>query len=115
MMKDIVISFFLLFGVGFFVVAGIGIVRFPDLYSRMHAASKASSLGLGLLLSGNVLFFLNVEVMIKSILTILFVFLTTPIAAHMLARTAYRAALRPRVQYMTDELDGLYGRHQDSD
>ena len=80
-------SFLLLAGVFFSLVAAIGIVRMPDIYCRMHAATKAGSFGIGLMLLALSIDASDSRIWIQSILIILFFFLTAPIGAHMIGRT----------------------------
>lgn len=90
MIFEIVIVFFLATGSLFIFVAALGLVRFPDLYTRMHAASKSISLGIGCMLIGTIFYFASLLVLIKAIAVILFIFLTMPIASHMISRVAYQ-------------------------
>lgn len=70
-------------------LAGIGVLRFRDLYSRMHAATKATTLGLGLIgISAAILIDAGWP---KVTLAVLLVFVTAPAAAHFVGRAAYRA------------------------
>ena len=85
----------LVIGSVFAFLAALGIVRLPDLYTRMHAASKAGVVGAGLMLLGVALASLDGAVILRAILGILFLLLTTPVSAHLLARAAYRAGIRP--------------------
>jgi multicomponent Na+:H+ antiporter subunit G len=82
-------------GSAFSFLAALGILRLPDLYTRMHAASKAGPVGAGLMLLGVALVALDGAVMLRAILGILFLLLTTPVSAHLLARAAYRAGVQP--------------------
>ena len=85
----------LVIGSVFAFLAALGIVRLPDLYTRMHAASKAGVVGAGLMLFGVALASLDGAVILRAILGILFLLLTTPVSAHLLARAAYRAGILP--------------------
>ncbi len=71
-------------------LAGLGILRMPDVFTRMHASTKGASLGVALLLAGASLHFQDLGITTKAILTIAFVFITAPVAAHVLGRAAYR-------------------------
>lgn len=82
-------------GALFSLLAAIGVLRLPDLYTRMHAASKAGVVGAGLVLLALALASGDGPVMLRAILGILFLLLTTPVAAHLLARAAYRAGHQP--------------------
>lgn len=89
MIFEIIIVFFLIIGSLFIFVAALGLVRFPDLYTRMHAAAKSTSLGIGFMLIGTIFHFVSLLVFLKAIAVILFIFLTMPIASHMISRVAY--------------------------
>lgn len=88
-MSEAISAGFLLIGAAFVFVAALGILRFPDLFTRMHAASKAGSLGLGCTLVAVAVSFPVLNVIVKALLVLLFVFLTAPVAAHMIGRAAY--------------------------
>jgi multicomponent Na+:H+ antiporter subunit G len=91
LLKEIVISLFIIIGTFFIISSTIGILRFPDLYTRLHAASKSGTLGVASILIGSFLFFLFEENVVsgKLLLGIIFVLLTAPVSGHMLARAAY--------------------------
>lgn len=86
---SVMISLLMLTGAFFMLVATIGILRFPDIYTRLHAASKATSFGIGCILLAVAFYFGNSTVAIKSILAIFFIFLTMPVAAYAISRAAY--------------------------
>lgn len=88
-MRDTLIAILLGGGTLFALVAAIGVVRFPDIYMRLSAASKASTLGASLILFGVALFFDSAAVTGKIVAIIAFTLLTAPVAAHMLGRAAY--------------------------
>ena len=85
-MKEIILYTLILAGSFFVLVAALGLLRFRELYSRMHATTKATSFGILLLLVGATLYFSTWEVTIKAVLVILFVYLTAPLAAHSIAK-----------------------------
>jgi multicomponent Na+:H+ antiporter subunit G len=70
-------------------LTGLGLVRMPDIFTRMHAATKASSLGVALLLLAAALVFADIMIVTKSLVTIAFIFLTAPVAGSLLGRAAY--------------------------
>ena len=74
----LVIGAFLMF------LTGLGLVRMPDIFTRMHAATKSASLGVALLLLAAALFFQETMVVTKAVVTIAFIFLTAPVAASLL-------------------------------
>jgi multicomponent K+:H+ antiporter subunit G len=86
---QLLIGFFLLLGGGFVLIGAIGLVRFPDFYMRLHAPTKATTLGVGSLLVACVCLessrgqFSLIEVLIT-----LFLFMTAPVSAHLLAQAA---------------------------
>ena len=86
-MIDIILIILILLGTAFMLVAAIGLIRFTDLYSRMHATTKATSFGLLLLLIGVSLFFNTGTVWIKALMVIVFIYLTAPLAAHSIAKS----------------------------
>jgi len=71
------------------LTGSIGLVRMPDLYCRMHAASKCVTLGISGLLLAAMLDLQTSEIAVKGLFAIFFQFLTTPVSAHMIARAAY--------------------------
>lgn len=85
---EIVIACLLLLGASLTFVAALGLFRLPDLYTRMHASSKAGTAGSGLLLLAVALQSGDAGAWIKCVLAILFFFLTAPVSAHMLAKAA---------------------------
>lgn len=75
-------------GAALVMLAGVGVLRFQDLYARMHAATKASTLGIALIgLAGAVLLGGHS----KTLVAVAFIFVTAPSAAHFVGRAAYRA------------------------
>lgn len=94
----------LLSGVALAVVAGVGLLRFPDVYSRMHAATKPSTLGLLLVCLGAALAVDDGADRSKLLLVAAFQFLTAPVAAHMIGRAAYRAGIGDLDGLVVDEL-----------
>jgi multicomponent Na+:H+ antiporter subunit G len=103
---EVVASVFLLGGVFLAVVAGVGLLRFPDLFSRMHAATKPATLGLLLVVIGGVMLMSDRSHDAKLLLVAAFQFLTAPVAAHMIGRAAYRAGTGALEDLVVDELRG---------
>ncbi|MGF1657349.1 MAG: monovalent cation/H(+) antiporter subunit G [Verrucomicrobiales bacterium] len=81
---------FLLSGAFFILVAALGVWRFPDFYSRVHAASKAATLGLGLMLIALIIEQPSFFLAVKALAILIFIFLTAPVAAHLLTRVAHQ-------------------------
>jgi len=96
-------SFLLLAGALTSLLGAIGVVRLPDSYSRMHAASKSGVLGAVLVLAG-VAAASNAEVALEVMLGVLVLLASAPLAAHVLARAAYRAGIKPQCGSLGDAL-----------
>jgi multicomponent Na+:H+ antiporter subunit G len=99
-----------LLGASFILIAAIGLLRMPDLLMRMHAATKAGTLGAGLILVGVCIHFQQWQVTTEATLTILFIFITAPVASHLLARAAYFRGLRLAKITSIDELKEHYSQ-----
>ena len=80
-----------LMGIGglFMLLAAVGILRLPDLFTRMQASTKSSTLGAACMLLAVAVHFGRLGITTQAVLVIVFFFLTTPVAAHMIARAAY--------------------------
>jgi multicomponent Na+:H+ antiporter subunit G len=90
LIREIISSILIIIGVSFMLISTIGLLRFPDFYIRMSAITKGATLGLGLILSGMGIYFNEPDMFLKVVLIICFTFLTSPVAAHVIARTAVR-------------------------
>ena len=88
------------------VISSIGLIRFPDVYTRSHAATKSSTLAVLLTLSGVLIYFWVVHGSFSArlILGIVFVFLTSPVAGHLVSRAAYRSGVKLADITVEDEL-----------
>jgi multicomponent Na+:H+ antiporter subunit G len=80
----------LLLGAAFMALAAVGLVRLPDVYMRMSAASKAATLGASLVLLGAALHFGTAAAAGRAVVIVAFLFLTAPVAAHAIGRAGYR-------------------------
>lgn len=104
-----IISTFLIFsGVFFVVMAGVGLLRMPDLYLRMSSSTKASTLGLGLILVGTAVYFGEATVTSRAIAIIFFTLLTAPVSAHMIGRAGYSDGVPLWKKTQLDELRDRY-------
>ena len=108
-MRDTLVALLLGGGAFFTLVAAIGVVRMPDIYMRLSAASKASTLGASLILATVAIFFDSAAVTGKIVAIIAFTLLTAPVAAHMLGRAAYFSGVPLWEKSVRDEL-GSPGR-----
>ena len=99
---DVLAGIFLIIGSAFVALAGLGVVRFHDTFSRMHAAAKAPALGLLSIGIGTVLSIRTVPATVVVVLVVVLQLIAGPVSAHMLGRSVYLRA-RPDLQG-TDEL-----------
>jgi multicomponent Na+:H+ antiporter subunit G len=90
----LVVAAMIVVGALFSLVAAIGLVRFPDVYTRMHSASKAGTVGSGLLLLAVGIHSGDLSTFGRAMAGIVFFILTAPVAAHLLARAAHKAGYK---------------------
>lgn len=97
LMTDILISFFLVVAGIFGLVGSFGLLKLRETMQRLHAPTKATTLGVGGVLIASMLYFLLVEDVFSfhELLITLFLFLTAPITAHFIAKTFMQANVRP--------------------
>jgi len=88
-MSTLVAALLMVGGTAFMLVAAIGLLRLPDLYTRMHAVTKAGTLGVGLILMAAAVSFGELSVVARVLVALLFVLLTAPVSAHMIGRAGY--------------------------
>jgi len=93
---DVFSWFLIVVGGGFSIVGGIGLMRMPDLYTRLHAASLTDTLGAIGLLTGLMLQAEDAAPVIKLILVLVFLLFTGPVATHALAGAALRGGVHPK-------------------
>lgn len=101
---DTLAIFFLIVGLFFMLVGAIGVVRLPDAFNRLHAASKCSTLGMMGLALAACLHVGAADVIAKSIALILFIYVSTPVGSHMLAKAAHRDKADQWDGTLSDEL-----------
>lgn len=115
---ELVVAVSLLTGTFLTLVASIGLLRFPDVFCRMHAAGKAGTLGVSMVLLAVAVFFLpDAGTALRAGLAIFFQFLTTPAATHLLARASYltdyplsqRTAVDELQRYLPSRAHETYG------
>ena len=106
---DLLVAACLLAGGFFLFVAGLGILRQPDVLIRMHASTKAGTLGVGLVFAAAALYFRNTAEVAIAVLTVVFLLVTAPVAAHAIARAAYRTNVPLSDRTHVDEWQGKYG------
>ena len=94
MINELIAYIFIVIGLTFDFFGCLGLVRFPDIYNRLQAATKSVTLGTCSILFGLLLFKGFSAAGIKAFLCIIFIVLTSPVAAHALARGAHKAGVR---------------------
>jgi multicomponent Na+:H+ antiporter subunit G len=107
---EIIESVLLLVGAGLILLAAIGVVRMPDLLIRLHATTKAATLGSALMVAAVAVHFGSVQVVTRAIAVIVFLLITAPVAAHMLARASYFLGVPLWRRTVIDELGSHYDR-----
>lgn len=87
----------LLLGATFVLLAAVGVIRLPDFYTRTHAASKAGVVGGGLILLALAIMSQDAAIAVRAVIGIIFLILTTPLAAHLLAKASRDAGQAPMI------------------
>ena len=95
-MLDLLLSLLILAGAAFTFVGSLGLARLPDFYTRLHAPTKATTLGVGSLLIASALYFSTrgQGISLHEVLVTLFLFITAPVSAHLLAKAALHLRLK---------------------
>ena len=94
-MLDYLLSFLVLFGAALTFIGSLGLVRLRDFYTRLHGPTKATTLGVGSILIASAVFFSTrgTGISLHEILVTLFLFITAPVSAHLLAKAALHLEL----------------------
>jgi multicomponent K+:H+ antiporter subunit G len=89
-MFEIIISILILIGVFFTLVGSVGLIKLPDFFTRLHGPTKATTLGVGAILVASTIYFSTTtnDLSLHEILITLFLFITAPISAHLMAKAA---------------------------
>ena len=105
-----IITAYILLSVGAILIfiASVGILRMPDLYMRASAVTKASVLGVGLMLIGVIFYFQAFGVAMRALAILFFVVATGPVGAHMIGRAAYISGEKLWDKTTHDDLNGMY-------
>ena len=105
-MLDYLISFLILTGAIFTFIGSLGLVRLQDFYTRLHGPTKATTLGVGCLLIASSVYFsiYTAGLSLHEILITIFLFITAPVSAHMLAKAALHVELRSLVEIPEEKL-----------
>ena len=106
---EIIVSILILIGTFFTLLSAIGVLRLPDVYSRVHAAGKSSTFGVIFLMLAAFLYFIPEGIVnVKILLAIVFVFMTAPLSALVLNRSAYRIGVPLDKNSVQDDLKDLF-------
>ncbi len=97
-------------GVLFIFLSSVGLIRLPDVYTRVHASGKSATLGVVGVLLGVAVYYVDLRVALEMLALIVFFFITAPVAAHMLDRAAYLTGVKPVAGTAPDDLEGAYNR-----
>lgn len=94
-MIETVVAICILLGTAATLLSSLGVIRLPDVYTRAHATTKSTTLGILFILLGAFLYFLFMHqtISIRLILGVIFVYLTAPVAGHMVIRSAHRSSV----------------------
>lgn len=105
-MLDLVLSILVLIGAAFTLIGSLGLVRLRDFYTRLHGPTKATTLGVGSLLIASAVFFSHQDrgLSLHEALVTIFLFITAPVSAHLLAKTALHLRLPSVADQPPDEL-----------
>lgn len=105
-MIDGLVSLLVVLGAALVLIACLGIVRLPDLYTRMHASTKPATLGVSLIVAALAIHAGELGIAVRAVLIVLFFLLTAPVAAHRLGHAAYRAGVPRWSGTVRDDLAG---------
>lgn len=105
-MIEVLISVLVLVGAGFTFIGSLGLIRLRDFYTRLHGPTKATTLGVGALLIASAVFFSHHEpgLSLHEVLVTLFLLITAPVGAHLMAKAALHLRLRSLAELPRDEL-----------
>lgn len=124
LLTEALLSFLVLAGAAFTFIGSLGLIRFRDFYTRLHGPTKATTLGVGCLLVASSIFFsvTGEGLSLHEILVSLFLFITAPISAHLLAKAALHQGLpssvplpAPSMQAPGRSSDDSRNEHGESD
>ncbi len=103
-MSEAVAAVLVILGSLFALVSAVGMLRLPDTLIRMHAATKAGTLGAGLILAAVAIGYGDLGMTLRSLMTMAFLLLTAPVAAHLIGRAAYRSGITLSSHTWVDQL-----------
>lgn len=105
-MLELFLSLLILIGAGFTLIGSLGLLRLRDFYSRLHAPTKATTLGVGSLLIASAVFFSHQDegLSLHEVLVTLFLFITAPVSAHLMAKAALHLRLQSLAKLPGEDL-----------
>ncbi len=113
-MTNIISGILILTGALLMLLSAIGLIKLPDIYTRMSATTKSATLGISVLLLGTALHFSDVGITTRSLIIIMFIFLTAPVAAHLIGRASYFSNVELWKGTVINELKGKYDLEEKS-
>ncbi|RFA30359.1 Na+/H+ antiporter subunit G [Alkalilimnicola ehrlichii] len=111
-MIEFLTGFFLLGGAALMLIAALGLLRMPDLPTRMHASTKAGALGAGMMVAAVAIYFDDGAIIARAIAIVVFIIMTAPIGAHMIGRAGYFVGVPLWEHSIKDELKEQYDREK---
>ena len=109
---EVIVSLFVLLGAFFALVGSIGLAKLPDFFRRLHGPTKATTLGVGGMILGSMLYFtfLNNELQFQELLITLFLFITAPASAHIVAKAALHLKIQHKAKHTETQDDANAGK-----
>lgn len=107
-MLDWILAGLVLIGASFTLVGSIGLYKLPDFYMRLHGPTKATTLGVGAILIASVMYFsfTTESISLHEILVTVFLFITAPVSAHLMAKSALHIKLKTVKRTKTEQNQG---------
>ncbi len=107
-MNDVIVVILISLGALFILLAAVGLLRMPDLFLRISVTTKAATLGVGMILAGMALHYMETSITTRAVAIIVFLLLTAPIGAHLIGRASYFVGVPLWKKSLRDDLKGKY-------
>lgn len=107
-MEQVLSRILMLIGAAFMLITALGVLRLPDLFMRMHSNTKSATLGVFCIMMGLSLHFGDFSTFVRALAVVLFLVVTAPVAAQMIARAAYFSGVTLWEGTLSDDLEGHY-------
>jgi len=110
MIAEVLVVFLLVVGAAFTLIGAISLVRLPDFYTRLHGPTKATTLGVGSLLTASLVYFalLGDGLEVRDFIVTVFLFMTAPVSAHLLSKAGLRLRVFSAAPVPRDPMDQSY-------